>query len=109
MRHTFWAESREACARWLGCHASSLATNGFAPWTVVHDSAVVGWGGLGIDPDLPGWGPEVVYFIHPSYTGRGFATEVVEAALRHGFADLALPAIGAFARPENHASGRVLG
>jgi ribosomal-protein-alanine N-acetyltransferase len=110
MRFTFWAQSREACAAWLRLYEDSREANGFAPWTVVHRSEerVIGWGGLNVDPHSPGWGIEVAYFIHPSYAGRGYATEVVRASLRHGFGDLALPRIGAFARPENRASARVL-
>jgi len=110
MRFTFWAESRDACESWLRRYESLREVNGFAPWTVIHraDGRVIGWGGLNTDPNAPGWGTEVSYFIHPSYEGRGFATETVRASLRHGFADLALGQISAFARPENHASIRVL-
>lgn len=110
MRFTFWAESRDACEMWLRRYASSRALNGFAPWTVMlrSEERVIGWGGLNIDPTTPGWGPEVTYFIHPTYAGRGLATEVVTASLGHGFADLALPQISAFTRPENRASARVL-
>jgi ribosomal-protein-alanine N-acetyltransferase len=110
MRYTFWAESRAACERWLRRYEDARRLNGFAPWTIVHrvDGHVIGWGGLNIDPNAPGWGVEVSYFIHPSYEGRGFATEIVRASLRHGFAELALREICAFAKPENHASIRVL-
>jgi RimJ/RimL family protein N-acetyltransferase len=68
----------------------------------------IGWGGLNVDPDAPQWGPEVGYFIHRDYQGAGFATELVNAALEYGFAELELPHIAAFARPENHTSIRVL-
>lgn len=110
MRFTFWAASRAACEAWLRRYESARAVNGFAPWTVVHraENRVIGWGGLNIDPSDPGWGTEVSYFIHPAYAGRGFATEVVRMSLEHGFEDLGLPAIGAFARPDNRASTRVL-
>ena len=110
MRFTFWAESRAACEIWLRRYADARRINGFAPWTVVHrlEQRVIGWGGLNIDPNAPGWGTEVSYFIHPSCQGRGFATEVVRFSLRHGFRDLGLGQIGAFAKPENEASARVL-
>ena len=83
---------------------------GFAPWTLVHraDRRIVGWGGLNIDPNAREWGPEVSYFIHSGYQGKGLATELVRASLEFGFARLNLPAIGAFARPENVGSARVL-
>ena len=110
MRFTFWAESRAACERWLRRHAQSRSINGFAPWTIVlrSEKRVIGWGGLNIDPDAPGWGTEVSYFIHPACQGRGLATELVHYSLRHGFNDLRLRQIGAFAMPENEASIRVL-
>ena len=72
------------------------------------DDRVIGWGGLSIDPKAPEWGPEVSYFIHPAYQGRGFATELVHCSLQYGFNDLRLRRIGAFAKPENEASIRVL-
>jgi ribosomal-protein-alanine N-acetyltransferase len=110
MRLTVWTESRQACETGLRRYARHREAHGFAPWTVVHraEDRVIGWGGLGIDPDAPQWGPEVSYFIHPLYQGRGFATELVRAAMRHGFCDVRLHRIGAFARPENLASARVL-
>jgi len=110
MRFTFWAESRAACERWLSRYAQSRRINGFAPWTIElrADKLVIGWGGLNIDPDAPGWGPEVSYFIHPAYQGRGLATELVQSSLQHGFNDLRLRQIGAFAMPENEASIKVL-
>ncbi len=110
MRFTFWAESRGACESWLRQYENLREVNGFAPWTLLHraDGRVIGWGGLNTDPNAPEWGVEVSYFIHRSYEGRGFASEVVRASLRHGFAALALGEIGAFAKPENHASIRVL-
>jgi len=110
MKFTHWAESRAACETWLRQYADSYRTNGFAPWTMVQrsDNRVIGWGGLNIDPNDPGWGPEVSYFIHPAYQGQGFATELVQYSLQHGFKDRGLNQIGAFAMPSNQASNRVL-
>lgn len=110
MKFTFCAESRAACESWLRAYADSRRVNGFAPWTIVHRShqRVIGWGGLSIDPLAPGWGPEVSYFIHPSYQGHGFATELVQTALDQGFRVFGLPQIGAFAMPANTGSIRVL-
>ena len=114
MRFTFWADSRATCESWLRRYADARRANGFAPWAIVHrqehqqEERVIGWGGLNIDPNAPGWGPEVSYFIHPAYQGRGFATEVVNCSLRHGFKDIGLRQIGAFTMPENQASARVL-
>ncbi|MGH7823036.1 MAG: GNAT family N-acetyltransferase, partial [Candidatus Binatia bacterium] len=110
MRHTYAAPSLDECARRLRVFAALEATLGFAPWTVVlrAERRVIGWGGLGVDPFEPGWGPEVSYFFHPAYWGRGYATELVRAALDHGFGDCALREISAFVKRENVASVRVL-
>ena len=110
MRFTHWSESRAACAAWLQQYVDAEAEVGFAPWTIVHraDRRIVGWGGLNIDPSAREWGPEVSYFIHAGYQSIGLATELVRASLEVGFVRLHLPTIGAFARPENVGSARVL-
>lgn len=110
MRFTHAAESREACARWLADYEALRPKLGFAPWTAVlrAESRVVGWGGLSVDPHEPGWGVEVSYFIHRAHWGRGLASELVRASLDHAFGALGLAEVGAFARPENTASIRVL-
>ena len=101
MRHTYCAASREATERYL---------ERYAPWTVLlrSENRIVGWGGLNRDPDAPHWGTEVSYFIHPSYWGRGLATELVEASLGLAFGSLGLGAVCAYSRPENRASHQVL-
>jgi RimJ/RimL family protein N-acetyltransferase len=110
MRFTIWTPTREDCEKKLRLYADRRERDGFAPWTVVRreGARIIGWGGLNIDPEAPEWGVEVIYFIHPAQQGQGFASEVVRASLRHGFEDLGLPKIGAFAKPENLASVRVL-
>jgi ribosomal-protein-alanine N-acetyltransferase len=110
MRYTHAAASRQDCAHWHRTFAALASTLGFAPWTVVlrAEGCVIGWGGLSIDPFDPGWGIEVSYYFHPAYWGRGFATELVRATLQYGFVVLGLEAIGAFVRPANVASVRVL-
>lgn len=110
MRFTWRAPDREATRRFLEGWGHTAATEGFAPWTVVakQGGEVLGWGGLGRDPDDPRWGPEVLYFLRPEAWGRGLATELVEAALADAFGRVGLAEVGAFARPGNHASRRVL-
>ncbi len=110
MRYTYCAESRGDTERHLCAHAAMHAEYGVAPWTVLlrSESRVIGWGGLLVDPEDSSWGIEVGYFLHSDYWGRGIASEVVRAALAHGFDDLGLPEIAALARPENGASLRVL-
>jgi [ribosomal protein S5]-alanine N-acetyltransferase len=110
MRFTYTAPSLDECARRLHAYEDSRTHLGFAPWVVVDRNAslVIGWGGLNVDPFDPGWGVEVSYFFHPTIWGRGYATELVLASLRHAFEDLSVPLVGAFAMPENVGSLRVL-
>lgn len=51
---------------------------------------------------------QVGYFLVKSAWGRGYATEMAHAVLRHGFVTLALPSIAGMAEHENVASHRVL-
>lgn len=110
MRHTYIATSPDTASQRLRAWEAERALRGFAPWVLADRGAgtVLGWGGLGVDPFAPGWGPEVSYFLAPSATGRGLATELVVEALSLAFDDLALPAVSAFAMADNHASLRVL-
>lgn len=110
MRHTFSASDRSDTSRFLESYAARYVVDGYAPWIAVLRSKgrVVGWGGLNRDPNGPHWGPEVAYFIHPAYWGRGLATEIVEASIRLAFEDIGVPEVFAFSRPDNHGSRRVL-
>jgi RimJ/RimL family protein N-acetyltransferase len=110
MRFTWVAPSLGACAERLDAYEALRSTHGFAPWVAIlrEEDRVIGWGGLCVDPFAPGWGVEVVYFLHPTHWRRGFATEIVRASVDDGFGRLALDRIAAFARPENVASIRVL-
>jgi len=110
MQYTWSSPGLAASERHLRAHAEQRERHGVAPWTVVERASgdVIGWGGLSVDPDEPEWGVEVVYFVRRDHWGRGIASEIVEAALDHGFAGMELEAIGAFARPANAASLRVL-
>jgi ribosomal-protein-alanine N-acetyltransferase len=110
MRYSSWAPSREATAAHLASYAARFAEDGFAPWTAVlaSEERVIGWGGLNKDPAAPEWGTEVAYYFHPAYWGRGLATELVRESLAYAFDDLGLEEVGAFVRPANLASVRVL-
>lgn len=110
MRFTFCARTPQESEENLRGWAAQLETHGVAPWVAVlrDDDRVVGWGGLGVDPHEPGFGIEVGYFLHRDTWGRGLATELVGASLRHAFETLGLEWVGAFVRPENAASLRVL-
>ena len=110
MKYTFCAPDREATAAHIASYAARFDEDGFAPWTVVLASAqrVIGWGGLNKDPSAPEWGVEVAYYFDRAYWGRGLATELVRESLALAFEDLGLEDVGAFAKPENVASVRVL-
>lgn len=110
MQHTYVAPSVEHCLARLSTFEAMRSTWGFAPWVVrtQREGAVVGWGGLSLDPDEPEWGLEVSYAFAPGAWGQGFATELVEASLSVAFGILQAPEVHAFARPANAASARVL-
>ena len=110
MRHTYCAPDREATRQHLEAHAALFRENGFAPWVAVlrESGAVAGWGGLMTEPADSSWGVEVGYYIDKAHWGRGLASEITRAALSLAFEKLELPEVGAFARPENPASIRVL-
>lgn len=110
MRFTYCSPSREATAIRLEEYAARFAEDGFAPWTAVlaAEERIVGWGGLNKDPGEPEWGVEVAYYFDPAYWGRGLASELVHESLAHAFDDLDLDHVGAFTRPDNIASARVL-
>jgi len=122
MRHTYCAPSLEATAAYIESYAARFAEDGFAPWTALllepepcvakqRDAAqqrIVGWGGLNKDPSAPEWGTEVAYYIDRAYWSRGLATELVRESLTLAFGDIDLERVGAFTRPANVASARVL-
>jgi ribosomal-protein-alanine N-acetyltransferase len=110
MRHTHVDASIGDCRRRIAAHERRRRRDGHAPWTVVtrSDGRIVGWGGLYTDPFEPGWGVEVGYFFHRDVWGGGYATELVAACLDIADRVLKLPEVGAFARPQNIASRRVL-
>ncbi len=110
MKFTFNVEHISESEHHLITHARQREIVGFAPWTVClkEDNTIIGWGGLMEDPFDPGYGPEVAYFFSREHWGKGLATELVNASVTYGFEQLNLDAIGAFARPDNQASIRVL-
>ncbi|MEM1313253.1 MAG: GNAT family N-acetyltransferase [Pseudomonadota bacterium] len=91
-------------------HERMRRRDGCAPWVAERrgDRAVIGWGGLYVDPFEPGWGVEVGFFFHRAAWGRGYASELTAAALEAADGPLALAEVGAMAHPENAGSRRVL-
>jgi len=108
MRFTYCAADRGVTLAFLAKYEARRTQDGFAPWTILLGEQVIGWGGLCRDPDAPQWGVEVIYFLDPAFHGRGFATELARAALELAFEELGLPEVGAYLRPQNLASTRVL-
>jgi RimJ/RimL family protein N-acetyltransferase len=110
MQYTYTAPSFAAFEVHLRAYIALESTIGYGPWAIrtTATATLCGWGGLSIDPFAAGWGVEVFYFLAPNVWGRGYATELVNASLRYGFATLSLPVIGAFSHQENRASSRVL-
>jgi RimJ/RimL family protein N-acetyltransferase len=51
---------------------------------------------------------EIGWRLRPAHWGQGFATEAGRAMLRFAFDELQVPEVYAVARPENHASLRVM-
>ena len=110
MQFTFCSHSLSQTQERLNAYARQLDELGYAPWTVLSklNGEIIGWGGLNVDPFDSGWGTEVAYFFHPDYWGRGYATELVQASIEHGFKRLRLGEINAYTHPKNLASIRVL-
>ncbi|WP_299616568.1 GNAT family N-acetyltransferase [Pelagibius sp.] len=109
MRFTDRMTSLEQCREYLAAHRRQAEQSGFGAWTITlaDDDAIIGWGGLYVDPFDRRWGAEVGYFFHRSAWGQGYATEVTQAAIDQA-ARLGLEQVLAFAHPDNTASQRVL-
>lgn len=107
MRHTYRQASLRSMRRHIAGHAQQARRLGFGCWTIRHEGAVIGFGGLNDDPFDPGYGPEIAYFLAPTAWGQGFAGEIVTAALAEA-RRLGLPWVRAFVHPDNAASRRVL-
>jgi RimJ/RimL family protein N-acetyltransferase len=73
-----------------------------------EDGRIIGWGGLYEDPFDPGWNFEVGYYFRPDVWGKGYASELVGAALAVADKQLELAEVWAMAHPENRGSQRVL-
>ena len=91
MRFTHVASSLEQCQARLSAFEARRSSHGFAPWVILgaDPHAVLGWGGLLIDPHEPHWGLKIGYAFHPCCWGQGYGTELVQFSLAHAFAELA--------------------
>ena len=80
--------------------------HGFGRWVVTEKNSgkFFGFGGLRSLFETP----ELVYHLLKPYWGRGLATELARACLRHGFEKYGFDHIVAIAKPGNAASLRVM-
>ncbi|WP_371815394.1 GNAT family N-acetyltransferase [Agrobacterium sp. AGB01] len=110
MQHTHSDKTLRECQRRVMVHEWRRRRDGCAPWVVVRreDGRIIGWGGLYEDPFDPGWNFEVGYYFRPDVWGKGYASELVGAALAVADKRLELAEVWAMAHPDNGGSQRVL-
>jgi [ribosomal protein S5]-alanine N-acetyltransferase len=110
MKFTHIDGSLKQCRQRVAVHEYYRRKDDVAPWTVILKSKqkIIGWGGLYVDPFDRRWGVEVGYYFDPAYWGKGYASELVAAAIDVAELSVGLKEVWAFARLENKSSGRVL-
>lgn len=106
MKHTFSTSTLEESKSHFQMLSKQWEELGYGAWCITkRDSgSPIGWGGVIVDDEEPGWGPELVYFLHPSETGKGYASEIGRRAIKFAFEDLQFEKLAAFAMKENKAS-----
>ncbi|HVH06335.1 MAG TPA: GNAT family N-acetyltransferase [Myxococcota bacterium] len=98
----------EAAAREIiEASTTSFAGRGFGHWVLVEPPGSPLFGCAGLF-SADGIEIEILYAVHPSRWGHGFATEAARAVLEHGFRALALPRIAARADTPNVESIRLM-
>jgi len=98
----------ERARGWIEKLNVSYRTRGYSRWAVAEREGGRVVGSSGFVP-LP-WSGEIDYgyMLRRDCWGRGYATEIGRAALRHGFERLGFKEVVASIAPENDASRRVL-
>src|SRR5215210_4075979 len=93
---------------WIGRLNESYRTRGFSRWAVVEKASGEAVGSCGFAP-LP-WSGEIDfgYMFRRDCWGRGYASEITPAVLRHGFERYGFREVVASIDPANDASRRVL-
>lgn len=101
-------EGVERVREWLGWVVKNYRTRGWSRWAVVERDGGLAVGSCGFVP-LP-WSGEVDfgYLFRRDRWGRGYASEIAPAALRHGFERYGFREVVASIDPKNAASRRVL-
>lgn len=101
-----WADVEEA-REWIGRLQASYRARGWSRWAVAERAGGRVVGSCGFAPLVSG-DIDFGYLLARDAWGRGYATEVGRAALRHGFERLGFAEVLAGVAPEHAASRRVL-
>ena len=98
----------ELCAKWIDISRRNYETKGYGAWAVVErdSNELIGYAGLVHAPDRTD--PEIIYAFREAWWGRGLATELAPAILRHGLTRCGLPRIIATIDPDNSASLKIV-
>ena len=93
---------------WIGRLNESYRTRGYSRWAVVERDGGLAVGSCGFA--LLPWSGEIVfgYMFRRDRWGRGYASEITPAVLRHGFERYGFREVVASIDPKNDASRRVL-
>ncbi len=102
------ARTREESEQYLSAKVSLWSQYGFGPCAVIENSTGVFLGHGGLEPLEETNEIQLSYYLGRPAWGRGFATELGQAALEYGMNELNLQRIAAIVRPRNKASQRVL-
>ena len=101
------AQARELLDTWL----QHWSAKGYGQWVIATREApqdIIGFGGLDARRYLDIERVNLGYRFAVSAWGKGYATELSEAALEYGFGELRLGEIFALVRPDHGASIKVL-
>ena len=101
-------EGVERVREWVGWVQKSYRTRGFSRWAVVEKAGGLAVGSCGFA--LLPWSGEIDfgYMFRRDRWGKGYASEITPAVLRHGFERYGFKEVVASIAPENNASRRVL-
>ena len=101
-------EGVERAREWAERVQQNYRTRGWSRWAVVEKEGGLAVGSCGFVP-LP-WSGEIDfgYMFRRDRWGRGYASEITPAVLRHGFERYGFREVVASIAPENDASRRVL-
>jgi RimJ/RimL family protein N-acetyltransferase len=101
-----WADVARV-REWIARLNESYRTRGFSRWAVVERDGGLAVGSCGFG-QLPSGEIDFGYMFRRDRWGRGYASEITAATLRHGFERYGFEKVVASIAPENGASRRVL-